>query len=153
MHVLVDRVKSGPNSTLSEVSIDGCFTCYGLEDEFRLLKVHGKKRISAALYRVGVRKSGGFHTRYLRRFAHLLGFHRGMLHILDVDDFNYILIHIGNYHHETDGCLLLGQDWARYDGSDFWVKRSSAAYRDFYGKVIGAALRGDLTIEFRDNDR
>ena len=32
----------------------------------------------------------------------------GMLHVLDVPNFKYILIHCGNTDEDTAGCLLLG---------------------------------------------
>ena len=145
MHILVDRYLSDEDATLSRVYIDGVYQCDGLEDEYREDKIVGETRIPAGTYKIGVRTVGGFHKRYSRSFS----FHRGMLHVLDVPGFEYILIHVGNYDRDTAGCLLLGAGDER--AMAVWL--SKGTYRRFYNKVIDAALSGDLTIEYRDSDR
>jgi hypothetical protein len=57
------------------------FLCYTLEDEARVLKVRGETRIPAGTYKIELRKEGGFHERYTKKYP---GIHRGMLHITDV---------------------------------------------------------------------
>jgi len=145
MHILVDRWLSDDDATLSQVYIDGRYQCDGLEDEYREHKISGETRIPAGNYKVGVRTVGGFHNRYSKMFP----WHKGMLHVLDVPGFKWILIHIGNYDRDTDGCLLLGA--ADKKAMTVWLSKN--AYRRFYNKVIHAALAGDLTIEYRDSDR
>lgn len=145
MKITVDRVFSDHDVTISRVYIDGKFICHGLEDEHREHKIPGETRIPAGTYRLGVRKEGGFHSRYCRKFPQS---HRGMLHVLDVPGFTYILIHVGNYDRDTDGCLLLGR--ADYDARAVW--QSKKAYERFYGQVITAAENGEATIEYIDSD-
>ena len=65
------------------------FLCYTLEDERRVLKVKGETRVPAGTYKIELRKEGGFHARYDKKYP---GIHRGMLHIIDVTNFKYILI-------------------------------------------------------------
>ena len=89
MKITVVRIKSDDDATLSLVSVDGYFQCFGLEDEYREEKIAGETRIPAGLYNVGVRDEGGFHNRYMRKFSK---FHRGMLEVQDVPNFKYILI-------------------------------------------------------------
>lgn len=149
MHMLVDRVLSDADSTVSEVFVDGERVCFGLEDEHRDEKVAGETRIPAGIYQVGVRIAGGFHSRYARRFKDI---HKGMLHVLDVPDFEWILIHCGNTDEHTAGCLLLGRDAITTHGAMRLID-STGAYRGLYQRVIDAALAGDLTIEYRDSDR
>jgi len=145
MHILVDRYLSDDDSTLSKISINGVYQCDGCEDEYRKVKKVGETRIPAGTYKVGVRTKYGFHEQYSKKFP---AFHKGMLHVLDVPGFTSILIHIGNYHTDTEGCLLVGT--ADEDAMAVWVSKN--AYRNFYKKVIDAALSGDLTIEYQDND-
>ena len=148
MHILVNRLKSNKDATLSLVSIDNVPECHGLEDEFREIKVDGETRIPAGIYRIGVRCVGGFDRRYAQRFPDM---HQGMLQVLDVPGFEYILIHIGNTDEDTAGCLLVG--FGELFSPEIKVFNSTSAYKSLYEKVIQAALDGNLTIEYRDNDR
>jgi hypothetical protein len=147
MEITVNRFKSNNDATLSAVSIDGEFQCFGLEDEYREDKIAGETRIPAGRYRVGIRDVGGFHGRYGRKF----NFHVGMLQVLDVPNFEYILIHIGNTDKDTAGCLLIGENCTA--GDSLTVLSSTAAYKKFYVKVIESAVNGDLFINYVDSDR
>lgn len=148
MHITVDRVKSDGKATLSIVYINGKFECFGLEDRYREDKVKHETRIPAGTYKVGVRKVGGTTARYQQRFPEI---HKGMLHVLNVPNFEYILIHCGNFHTDSSGCLLLGQD--ANTGEAIHIPDSKDAYVVFYQKVIKAALDGHLTITYKDSDR
>lgn len=148
MKILVDRFTSDSETTISRVFVDGEFFCFGLEDEYRAEKVAGKTRIPAGTYKIGIRSVGGFHGRYKKRFADI---HKGMLHVLDVPGFEYILIHCGNKDEHTAGCLLVGQGAGTTPG-DMMITKSTAAYRRFYSKVIDATVLGRLEITYQDND-
>lgn len=148
MLITVDRVYSDHDATLSTVSVDGQMVCFGLEDEFRAEKVNAETRIPAGVYQVGIRTVGGFHSRYAKKFP---DFHKGMLQILDVPGFEYILIHIGNTDEDTAGCLLVGSGGDTYGTPT--VSRSTQAYKKLYKMVINEAMMGNLTIEYIDSDR
>ena len=102
MEILVDRFISDADTTISRIMVDGKFICFGLEDEYRIDKVVGETRIPAGTYRITLRKRGRHHEHYKKRFADI---HRGMLHIRDVPNFEWILIHCGNTDEDTEGCL------------------------------------------------
>ncbi|PHR57947.1 MAG: hypothetical protein COA43_11260 [Robiginitomaculum sp.] len=147
MYILVDRIVSDGDVTISRVYIEGKLVCHGLEQEYHEIKVVGETRIPAGIYEMGVRKVGGFHKRYLHKFGK--PFHRGMLHVLNVPNFKYILWHVGNYGRDTQGCLLLGR--ADYNAMAVW--QSKRTYMRVYNMVIEAALKGRVTVEYRDSDR
>ena len=149
MKITVDRFISDDDSTISRVLIDGVYECFGLEDEYREVKVSKETRIPAGLYKVGARTEGGFHGRYANRYP---DFHKGMLHILDVPNFTWILIHSGNTDEHTAGCLLVGTT-ANTTERNMSIGSSRLAYEKFYPKVIDAAIDGTLEIEFIDSDR
>lgn len=149
MLIRVNRFTSDGDSTLSCLFIDGLFECFGLEDEFRWQKVDAETRIPAGRYKVQVRRWGGFHSRYADRFA---GFHRGMLEIESVPNFTDILIHVGNWEHNTAGCLLVGTG-AYSEQGNMSLQASANAYERLYKKVIDAAESNKLEIEFVDYDR
>ena len=107
MKLLVERFTSDNDTTISTIYLDGVFQCFGLEDEYRQDKVVSETRIPSGTYKVGIRKTGGFHAKYSQKYADI---HQGMLHVQDVPGFEYILIHVGNTDEDTAGCLLVGRE-------------------------------------------
>ena len=148
MKIIVKRIMSDSDATLSTVSVGEQFNCFGLEDEYRLDKVASQTRIPAGHYDVRLRQIGGFNSRYANKFP---DFHEGMLWVQDVPNFEYILIHIGNTDEDTAGCLLVGQ--GAQTGGELTISHSKNAYKVLYQKVIDSAKAGDLTIEYQDADR
>lgn len=126
--------------TVSKLTIDA--EDYGviLEDQFRAEKVMSDTRIPRKSYKLGLRKVGGHHARYSARYP---SFHIGMIEILDVPNFQFILFHIGNTDKDTAGCLLNGTNFNEKDGRLF-VTGSEAAYIKFYKKVAPAIEAGEL---------
>ena len=147
MLITVNRFTSDDDATLSLVSIDGVFECFGLEDEHRIDKVPGETRIPRGFYTVGLRRVGGFDANYSRRFDDI---HQGMLQVEDVPGFTNILIHVGNTENDTAGCLLVGCNATT--ATELTVPVSVQAYKSFYSKVIEAAKANQLNIEYWDND-
>lgn len=149
MLIKVLRFKSDNDTTISMILVNDRFVCFGLEDEYRDTKLYGETRIDADLYKVGVRTVGGFHARYSDRFPE---FHKGMLEILAVPNFEYVLIHIGNDDDDTAACLLVGMGC--YSGTgNMTIQNSTQAYKILYDMVIDEALKGNLYIQFVDMDR
>ena len=127
------------------------FLCYTLEDEARALKVKGETRIPAGVYSIELRKEGGFHGKYTKKYPNI---HRGMLHIVDVPNFEYILIHTGNTDEHTAGCLIVG-DSQENNGiiRDGFVGKSVNAYKRIYPNIAKAIEKGEeVTIEYIDFD-
>lgn len=124
-----------PDFTIGRMTVNGAFICYTLEDEYRDEKVHGETRIPEGRYRVVLRREGGFHQRYLKKFGK--PWHQGMLHVLDVPGFDYILIHIGNSDEDTAGCVLVGKTFNETAG---FLGSSEVAYKELYPHVRQALL-------------
>ena len=134
---------------LFQVCDDGSkeFLCYTLEDEYRANKVKHETRIPAGTYEMALRKVGGFHQRYEKRFNDI---HKGMLELIGVPNFQYILIHCGNTDEHTSGCILVGQT-QEYGKKDGWIGRSTQAYFDVYPMIAQALENGeDVQIEVTD---
>ena len=122
------------------------FLCYTLEDQAQTTKVYGETRIPAGTYNLTLRTEGGFHTRYLAKFG--ADFHKGMIYVNDVPDFEYILWHIGNSPIDTKGCLLLGKI-----SQDGYVGKSTDAYKEVYPYIRDAILYGEkVTVTYTDFD-
>ncbi len=155
MKLEVLRFSSQVDSTsgiLFEVTdIGKRFLCYTLEDEARALKVKGETRVPAGTYNIGLRTEGGFHSKYSKKY---FGIHIGMLHILDVPNFEYILIHTGNTDEHTAGCLLVGDAQENNNIiSDGFVGKSVNAYKRIYPSIAKAIQQGEeVTITYTDYD-
>ena len=161
MELEVIRFSSGTDSTngiLLEViqqgnEIDGIFKqkkflAYTLEDEYRSEKVFGETRIPNGTFKLGLRKVGGYHAKYTKRFPHI---HVGMLHVLDVPGFEYILIHCGNTDENTAGCLLVGDSQENNQiTTDGFIGKSTQAYKRIYPRIAEALDCGEeVTITYR----
>ena len=108
MKLEVIRFSSQNDSTLGllfDVTNGRKFLCFTLEDEDRETKVMSETRIPAGIYELKLRTTGGFHSRYSKKYG---SWHKGMIHVQNVPNFRYILWHTGNNDEHTAGCLLLG---------------------------------------------
>ena len=147
MKLEVLRYSDNGESTLGLLFVDGEFHCYTLEDERRTEKVFGETRIPEGEYKVGLRTEGGHHQRYSDKYSN----HKGMLHIQDVPDFEFILIHIGNDDDDTAGCLLVGNTATNNRIQEGFVGDSTKAYIRLYSKVIEAMdKKENVTITYKD---
>lgn len=153
MKILLNRLSDNGCSTLGRLTADG-FSCWTIEDTGRDLdhdgkvdeKIWGQTRIPCGTYRIELRTEGEFHEKYKRKFH----FHKGMLHLQDVPDFKYILIHIGNTADDSAGCILVGMSKV----SENRIGDSTVAYTRLYAHVIGAIEDGEevyIKIEDESN--
>ena len=154
MRITVKRFADNGDTTLGILYIDGVFNCFTVEDEERATKVKGETRIPNGVYKVGLRKEGGYHSKYAAKYKDM---HKGMLCIhnkanwmieKDGMSFQYILIHTGNTDEHTMGCLLVNDS---VSGKTFTGSSSRDAYVDLYPTVASAIERGEeVSIEYID---
>tara|TARA_Y100001973_G_C5202814_1_gene339128 strand:- start:3065 stop:3529 length:465 start_codon:yes stop_codon:yes gene_type:complete len=154
MKLQVLRFNSQSDSTnglLFDVTNGTKFLCYTLEDEKREDKIMGETRIPAGTYKILLRKEGGFHARYTKKYGSM---HKGMLHVQDVPNFKWILIHTGNTDEHTAGCLILGDSQENNTlVKDGFIGRSTQAYKRVYPPIAEALESGEeVTIEYIDLD-
>lgn len=151
MDLRLQRIDKGSDSTIGFISIiEGlmswleCFTC---EDQKQLEKVSGETRIPAGRYEIKLRNEGSMNGRYSDKFD----WHQGMLWLQNVDNFEWVYIHIGNDHQETEGCILVGakpnHDYMNGGGG---VLSSVKAYERIYKKVVDALEYGPVFITVID---
>ena len=146
MELKVLRYSDNGESTIGLLFVDGKFECYTLEDEARTHKVFNETRIPEGCYDIEYRVEGGHHARYMRKFG---DFHKGMLHLKNVPNFKYVLIHIGNDDDDTAGCLLVGSKVNNNQYSVGYIESSTDAYTKLYEKVSNALETGDtVTITY-----
>ena len=147
MKLTVVRTQFGTDATNGLLFIDGIFECYVLEDQYQAVKVMHETCIPEGTYDIKFRTVGGFHEKYKKRYGND---HYGMLHLQDVPNFTYILIHAGNTDEHTSGCLIVGETQQDLDISDDgFIGHSGKAYLKLYNKVAKQLLQGkDVAIEY-----
>ena len=147
MKLTVVRTQFGTDATNGLLFIDGLFECYTLEDQYQAVKVMHETCIPEGTYDIEFRKTGGFHAKYSERYKNA---HYGMLHVQDVPNFTYILIHTGNTDEHTSGCLIVGETQQDLEISkDGFIGSSTVAYKKMYAKVANQLLQGKkVTIEY-----
>ena len=147
MKLQVVRTQFGKDATNGLLFVNGVFECYTLEDQYQAVKVLHESCVPEGTYDIKFRTVGGFHERYKKKYGNA---HYGMLHLQDVPNFTYILIHAGNTDEHTSGCLIVGETQQDLDISDDgFIGSSAVAYKKMYAKVAGQLLQGkDVTIEY-----
>ena len=147
MKLTVVRTQFGTDATNGILLVDGVFENYTLEDQYQAVKVMHETCIPEGTYDIKFRTVGGFHEKYKKRYGND---HYGMLHLQDVPNFTYILIHAGNTDEHTSGCLIVGETQQDLDISDDgFIGHSGKAYLKLYNKVAKQLLQGkDVTIEY-----
>ena len=155
MKLKVLRFSSQEDSTSGLLFLDGKnglkFLCYTLEDEYRKDKIMGETRVPAGTYKIELRTEGGFHARYKKKYGSM---HKGMLHVTNVPNFKWILIHTGNTDEHTAGCLLVGDSQENNNIiKDGFIGKSVNAYKRIYPDISRALQEGEeVTIEYVDLD-
>jgi len=119
MRIEVKRLHRTDNSTIGELSIDGKFECYTLEDIERDVKIKGETAIAKGTYKVIINQSN--------RFKRLLPL------LINVPNFEGVRIHAGNSNHDTEGCILVGQN-----RSLDYITKSRKAFDSLFKKMQGA---------------
>lgn len=130
MKLRIKRTFRGADYTIGQLYVDGAYFCDTLEDTDRGLhsgmsadavkerKVSGRTAIPEGTYKVTVARS----PRFGRDLPKLHG----------VPGFSGILIHAGNSHTDTSGCILVGENRAkgRVLNSRHWEGLLLEALRD-----------------------
>lgn len=124
MKITIKRLHKTDNSTIGELSVDGKFECYTLEDKERDVKIKGETAISKGTYKVGISLSN--------RFKKLLPI------LFNVPNFEGVRIHSGNSNHDTEGCILVGTT-----RSLDYISNSRTAFDRLFKKM---KLAKDITL-------
>jgi hypothetical protein len=126
---------------LTKESTTGDFFCKDLgfhyasiEDPVRDVKIPKLTAFPEGVYELGLRDFNedrpdlySFKTKqYQKRFD----WFKWHIWIKDVPNYNYVYIHIGNTHEDTDGCVLLGMSRSKNK-----VNSSVDAFHSFYEKI------------------
>src|SRR5262245_6030902 len=152
MQITLARTRQNAKSTVGSFFINGSKQCVTLEDAHHVPKIPEQTRIPAGTYSARLRTVGDHHHKYLLRFGS--EFHKGMLWLQDVPEFEFVLIHLGNTIVDTKGCLLVGTSVIEPNAphESFSISGSEAAYRKIYPPIRDALLAGEtVSITITDS--
>ena len=124
MKIEIKRLHKTKHSTVGEMTIDGIWECYTLEDIEREVKIKSETAIPKGTYKVIINQSN--------RFKKLMPL------LLNVPNFEGVRIHAGNTNHDTEGCILVG----RTRSKDF-IGQSRKAFDTLFAKMQKAK---DITL-------
>jgi hypothetical protein len=134
MRLALSRDCYSNQATIGELTIDGTFECYTLENAMGNLTATGKSCIPSGTYNIVDYASPKF------------GFHVPLLQ--NVPGYDAIEIHPGNTEEDTLGCILVGL--ARNTDS---IGQSRPAFNSLYSKIKAALDSGDtVTITITCNN-
>ena len=143
MILTLHRISDSGTSTIGLLE-DGSFSIYTLEDTYRKVKIWGRTRIPGGTYEIKLREEGTIHETYKKKFD----FHKGMLWLQDVPNFQYIYFHIGNNADDSAGCILTGSNIVDEDN----LSGSTVAYIKLYFHIMKAFNRKErVFIKIVDN--
>lgn len=127
---ILRRLETCPKGTIGALYLDDDFVCFTLEDPIRVgEKIPGNTAIPSGSYQLAKRKHGRFYEIYKTRWSHQFS-----IEIMNVHNFTDVLIHTGNDHGDTSGCVLVGFSC---DAMNVRVSDSWRAYKYLY-KLIGS---------------
>jgi len=117
--------------TLGELWVDGAFAFFSCEDVTREpgVKVWGETAIPLGTYAIKLQRSPTWK--------------RLMAYLQDVPGFSKVMIHPGNDHTDSLGCILVG---AKRDIPGGRVLDSRVAFDRLYPRIAGACSKGGVSI-------
>lgn len=124
MRAVIIRLAEDNKQTLGEFilydGIDRVFSCKTLELPF-VMNAPFISCIPKGIYEVVPRNSLKYKNHY---------------HILGVPDRDFILIHVGNFNHQTEGCILVGKNYAYINDDDYFdITHSKATMTKLLSKA------------------
>lgn len=150
MELTLKRIAKKANYTIGKLYIDGTYFCDTLEDTDRGLdqsmdletirekKIKGSTAIPTGTYRVTLNVVS---PKYSKRSQY--NFCKGKVpRLLDVPGYEGILIHIGNYPKDTEGCILVGKNTKV--GA---VLDSTNTFRELYSRLVFSNSPIKITIK------
>lgn len=129
MKLFLKTTFKGPDYTIGKLHVNGTYFCDTLEDAIRTTKIAGKTAIPRGTYKVIVNDSPKFGRKLPR--------------LLEVPNYEGVLIHRGNTAEDTAGCILVGEN--KVKGK---VINSTKYELELTNMITEAQIRGEqITIE------
>ena len=153
MELTLLRRYKGVEYTIGTLSVNGQRFCDTLEDKVRDLnadgdlndegegKVYGKTAIPYGTYEITLDIVSPKFSQY-RQYKNIGG---KLPRLLNVSNFEGVLIHIGNSSADTNGCILVGENTVKGR-----LTNSTNTFNRLYAKLLSAKVKGEkITITIK----
>lgn len=156
LDILVDRYEHGKDYTLSRFTINNLPYGFGVEDEYRKIKVKHETRIPEGTYEMELVQSPHFSSTFMmnkdyeiKPLAELTTpqlraeYNRPhlLIHVKNIPNFENILWHWGNTDDDTSGCYIVGSRTGDVNGQR-GVLESKKKYREIYPIIARSIATG-----------
>lgn len=165
--ITVERYNFKPDWTISRLFLGDVQTGFIVEDEIRDKKIRGETAIPYGRYLLGCRFSPKFSKEFYwsdrtkrlitaREFSSGLFNNQGyvpheLLWLLNIPNFEYVLIHWGNTDDDTDGCLIVGNSLGIIKGQEA-VLNSRITYQKIYPLLYPLVKAGKQYLSITKKD-
>lgn len=106
MKIKVKRIANKATYTIGKLYVDEKYVCDTLEDAVRDKKIYGKTAIPSGTYKITMDVVS---PRFKNR-AWAKPYGGKIPRLIDVPNYEGVLIHVGNTTDDTSGCLLVGKN-------------------------------------------
>lgn len=106
MEILVQRIAIKAGYTIGKLFVDGKYVCDTLEDTVRTVKIKHETAIPVGRYQVAMTIRSPKYSQSKYNWA--MRYNGILPRLLDVPNYEGILIHVGNTAKDTSGCILVG---------------------------------------------
>ena len=133
--LVLERDTFTKDTTLGKLYFNGEFLCHTLENSYKENN-RNTSSIPTGLYDVRVRtgaESGNF------KYVHLL--------VEEVPKRSFILLHVGNTHKDTSGCILTGMDRV----GDEMITNSLKAHTLLMNVILNNNLQDEITLVIKND--
>lgn len=108
MKITVNRIAKKSTYTIGKMFINGNYVCDTIEDAVRDTKIQGKTAIPAGTYQITMNIKSSKFSASKYKWATKYGSY--LPRLIDVPNYDGVLIHVGNDENDTEGCILVGQN-------------------------------------------
>ena len=141
------RYSDDGKATLSLLFYNQKFFCYALEDTFNPVKIPGETRIPSGTYKLDFNTTL---TPLTQSYRNQYPWFTNHLELKNVPNYTSVYLHLGNYHQDTEGCILIA-DGIGANNAQAMVTQSRQAFQRLYLQLKAEIDQGTaLRIVVRD---
>jgi hypothetical protein len=109
MEIRIKRIALKETYTIGRLYVDGEYICDTIEDKVRDIKIQNETAIPYGRYKVAMNYKSPKYSNF-DKYKWAKEYDGYLPRLIDVPEFDGILIHVGNTSLDTSGCILVGEN-------------------------------------------